>query len=160
MAERKAYRDFTDEEKRIYKEKRNAWKAKKDDDAAASFDALEQELVKLKANKQVMEIFNRCKSATVKTGERSTGTTHMTTMFNTETPEPGTYVTYDYISLRGPNGERMNPDEDKKAFVMRMNGDVTWTKDARTINEMVWYTVRRGINLKIDKTAMTVTYVG
>lgn len=157
---RKAYRDFTDEEKAEYKEKRAAWLEKKAEQTAKNFELLKVELLKLKADDKTMKLFELCAQTATKTGERAPNVTHMTTMFGTETPEPGTKVTYDFISLRGPNGERMKSDEDKKTFINRMGGDVNWTKDSRTINEMVWYTVRRGINLTIDKVAMTVTFVG
>jgi hypothetical protein len=158
MAQKK-YRDFTQEEKEIYKEKRLKWEQERAETIARNFDLLEVELKNLEVSDKILQLLNVCRNGLPKKGT-GPNVTHLTTLFGTENPEVGQVSSFDYISLRGSNGERMNAGETKKDFIMRMSGDVTWTKDERTINEMVWYTNRRGYNIAIDKNAATVTFVG
>jgi hypothetical protein len=154
----KAYKDYTAEEKAEYKAKRDAYNAKRADNARASFATLEAELKKLGMTPTIEAALMEVKRSLHLEKGVVNRETYLTALFGTETPKPNTTVSYNYIGIRGPKGERMNPNETVKDFVTR-TGDIVYKYDATTIGQMVWYVKRRGFEVEIDKEARTVTFV-
>lgn len=153
---KKSYSEWTAEEKAQYKAKKAAYLLKRSEDTAKSFELLESELKKLNASPKVFELVEKCKSRGK--GGASNRETYMSIIFGNENPAPNTKVSYLFIGIRGPNGERLKQGESIREFVTRV-GDVNYKYDANTISSMVWYLNRRGYTVTNDKNAATVTFV-
>jgi hypothetical protein len=159
--EKKRYADFTAEEKLDYDTKRKAYFANRKAQAQERFALIETELVRLKANKDVLKALAEVKKLSgveKMDGGNGTRTTYMSQLFGTETPTDGQTASYESISLRGVNGERMLAGESKKDFIKRMDGEVDFTKSAKDIYDICWLLQKRGINVTNDKEKALVTF--
>ena len=156
----KKYSEWTAEEKAAYKAKRDAYWTKRNEDLVSNFSALETALVEMKASPTIMDLLKAVRRGAG--ADKQSGTvnreTYLTAIFGTETPAPGQSVSYLFVGVRGPNGERMNPKETMAQFVTRV-GDVAYKYDANTISSMCWYIKKRGHEINNDRNAATVTYV-
>jgi hypothetical protein len=160
----KKYKDFSAEEKEEYKRKRDEYWSKRNQKMQESIDALKKEVGALTKDpivtKRIYGLIDNVQNASVKkTGTTRSSGTHLTTMFGTETPKIGQVVTFKYVSVRGPNGERLNENETVAQFVTRV-GDVDFKYDDKSIHSMVWYTERRGYKIKEDVANKTLTFLG
>lgn len=81
------------------------------------------------------------------------------TVFGVPNPAVGTTVTYMFVGVRGPKGERLNEGETLKEFVARV-GDCTFKYDANTIYELAHRLQLRGYDVVADRKACTVTLNG
>lgn len=158
----KKYKDFTAEEKQQYKEKRDAYWKKREEAAYNSYEQLKAELEKLKASEEVFTLLDTMvKAAGIVKGGSGTSSreTYLTAIFGTETPEEGQTVTFQYIGIRGPNGERLKDNETLAQFVTRV-GDISYKYDKTSIGQMLWYLKKRGFNVTKDDDKATVTFHG
>ena len=85
--------------------------------------------------------------------------TYLTAIFGTETPTEGQTVTFQYVGIRGPNGERLKDNETLAQFVTRV-GDISYKYDKTSIGQMLWYLKKRGYNVTKDDDKATVTFHG
>ena len=85
--------------------------------------------------------------------------TYLTAIFGTENPEVGKTVTFQYVGIRGPNGERLKDNETLAQFVVRV-GDISYKYDKTSIGQMLWYLKKRGFNVTKDDDKATVTFNG
>ena len=159
----KKYADYTAEEKAQYKEKRDAYWKKREETAYNSYVQLKEELEKLKASDTVMSLLDIMVKASgiVKGGGSGTSSreTYLTAIFGTETPTKGQTVTFQYVGIRGPNGERLNDNETLAQFVTRV-GDISYKYDKTSIGQMLWYLKKRGYNVTKDDDKALVTFHG
>jgi hypothetical protein len=160
MSKAKKYADYTAEEKAEYKAKRDAYWLKREEDAKASFSALESELRKLNVGANVLDLVTKCKQLSgVEKGVRQQSEGYLTAVFGTENPTVGQKSSYLYIGIRGKNGERLNEGETLGQLVTR-TGDVSYKYSSNDISSICWYLRQRGHKVKSDKVSMTVTYEG
>ena len=159
----KKYADYTAEEKAQYKEKREAYWKKREETAYNSYEQLKKELEKLNASDTVMSLLETMVKASgiVKGGGSGTSSreTYLTAIFGTETPTEGQKVTFQYVGIRGPNGERLNDNETLAQFVTRV-GDISYKYDKTSIGQMLWYLKKRGYNVTKDDDKALVTFHG
>jgi hypothetical protein len=158
----KKYSEWTAEEKAAYKAKREAYWTKRAEDTAVAFTNLEAELKALKVDQKILDLLQAAKrGAGVEKGARQASNRegYLTQMFGTETPAEGALVSYLFIGVRGPQGERMNEGETMGQFVTRV-GDCDYKYDANTIASLVWYLKKRGHKLENDRASATVKYLG
>ena len=159
----KKYADYTPEEKAQYKEKREAYWKKREETAYNSYVQLKEELEKLKASTEIMQLLDTMVKASgiVKGGGSGTSSreTYLTAIFGTETPTEGQTVSFQQIGVRGPNGERLKDKETLAQFVTRV-GDISYKYDKTSIGQMLWYLKKRGYNVTKDDDKATVTYLG
>lgn len=159
----KKYADYTPEEKAQYKEKREAYWKKREETAYNSYLKLKEELESLKASDTVMSLLDTMVKASgiVKGGGSGTSSreTYLTAIFGTENPEIGQTVTFQYVGIRGPNGERLKDKESLAQFVTRV-GDIAYKYDKTSIGQMLWYLKKRGYNVVKDDDRATVTFNG
>ena len=159
----KKYADYTPEEKAQYKEKREAYWKKREETAYNSYVQLKEELEKLKASTEIMQLLDTMVKASgiVKGGGSGTSSreTYLTAIFGTETPIEGQTVSFQYVGIRGPNGERLKDNETLAQFVTRV-GDISYKYDKTSIGQMLWYLKKRGYNVTKDDDKATVTYLG
>ena len=159
----KKYADYTPEEKAQYKEKREAYWKKREETAYNSYVQLKEELEKLNASEQLFNLLDTMVKASgiVKGGGSGTSSreTYLTAIFGTETPTEGQTVSFQYVGIRGPNGERLKDDETLAQFVTRV-GDISYKYDKTSIGQMLWYLKKRGYNVTKDDDKATVTYLG
>ena len=156
------YADYTPEEKAQYKEKREAYWKKREETAYNSYVQLKEELEKLNASTEIMQLLETMVKASgiVKGGSGvSSRETYLTAIFGTENPEIGQTVTFQYVGIRGPNGERLKDNETLAQFVTRV-GDISYKYDKTSIGQMLWYLKKRGFNVTKDDDKATVTYLG
>ena len=157
------YADYTPEEKAQYKEKREAYWKKREETAYNSYVQLKEELEKLNAAEEIMQLLETMVKASgiVKGGGSGTSSreTYLTAIFGTETPTEGQTVTFQYVGIRGPNGERLKDNETLAQFVTRV-GDISYKYDKTSIGQMLWYLKKRGYNVTKDDDKATVTYLG
>lgn len=159
----KKYADYTVEEKAQYKEKRDAYWKKREETAYNSYIQLKEELEKLHASETIMSLLDTMvkSSGIVKGGGSGTSSreTYLTAIFGTETPTEGQTVTFQYVGIRGPNGERLKDNETLAQFVVRV-GDISYKYDKTSIGQMLWYLKKRGYNVTKDDDKATVTFHG
>lgn len=158
----KKYADYTPEEKQEYKEKRDAYWKKREEVAFTSYEQLKAELQKLEAPDTVMSLLDTMvKAAGIVKGGSGTSSreTYLTAIFGTENPEIGQTVTFQYVGIRGPNGERLKDNETLAQFVVRV-GDISYKYDKTSIGQMLWYLKKRGFNVTKDDDKATVTFNG
>lgn len=158
----KKYADYTPEEKAQYKEKREAYWKKREEAAYNSYVQLKEELEKLNASEQLFSLLDTMvKAAGIVKGGSGTSSreTYLTAIFGTETPTEGQTVTFQYVGIRGPNGERLKDNETLAQFVVRV-GDISYKYDKTSIGQMLWYLKKRGYNVTKDDDKATVTYLG
>ena len=159
----KKYADYTPEEKQAYKEKRDAYWKKREETAYNSYIQLKEELEKLQASDTIMSLLEAMvkSSGIVKGGGSGTSSreTYLTAIFGTETPTEGQTVTFQYVGIRGPNGERLKDNETLAQFVVRV-GDISYKYDKTSIGQMLWYLKKRGYNVTKDDDNATVTFHG
>lgn len=159
----KKYKDFTLEEKQEYKEKRDAYWKKREETAYNSYIQLKEELEKLQASETIFNLLDVMvkSSGIVKGGGSGTSSreTYLTAIFGTENPEIGKTVTFQYVGIRGPNGERLQDNETLAQFVVRV-GDISYKYDKTSIGQMLWYLKKRGFNVTKDDDKATVTFNG
>ena len=152
----KKYADYTPEEKAKYKEKR-------EEAAYNSYEQLKAELEKLNASTEIMNLLDCMVKASgiVKGGGSGTSNreTYLTAIFGTETPTEGQTVTFQYVGIRGRNGERLKDNETLAQFVVRV-GDISYKYDKTSIGQMLWYLKKRGYNVTKDDDNATVTFRG
>ena len=157
------YADYTPEEKREYKEKRDAYWKKREETAYNSYVQLKEELEKLNASGTVMSLLDTMVKASgiVKGGGSGTSSreTYLTAIFGTETPTEGQTVTFQYVGIRGPKGERLQEGETLAQFVVRV-GDISYKYDKTSIGQMLWYLKKRGYNVTKDDDKALVTFHG
>ena len=157
------YADYTPEEKAQYKEKRDAYWKKREETAYNSYVQLKGELEKLNASTEIMSLLETMVKASgiVKGGGSGTSSreTYLTAIFGTETPTEGQVVSFQYVGIRGPNGERLKDNETLAQFVTRV-GDISYKYDKTSIGQMLWYLKKRGYNVTKDDDKATVTYLG
>jgi hypothetical protein len=155
------YSEWSEEEKAEYKAKRDAWIAKRKADKAAVEKELEDAINALPF------VTNELKDALAKfkegakstTRASSTKETYMHKVFGTDTPAPGTVVTFAFIGMRGADNSRMTSTESTAGDLVKRTGDVKFLFSATDINSMVWYLNKYGNSVLIDKDKMTVTFV-
>jgi len=152
----KKYSEWTAEEKAQYKAKREAYWEKRKEDREANFAKLEKELIALKAPANVMQLLQSLREK--KSASRN-NESYLNAIFGTDYPEKGAVVSYLFVGVRGPKGERMLPNETMGKFIGRV-GDCTYKYDANTIASMVWYLKKRGHLVVSDREKATVTYLG
>ena len=159
----KKYADYTPEEKQQYKEKREAYWKKREETAYNSYIQLKEELEKLQASETIMSLLDTMvkSSGIVKGGGSGTSSreTYLTAIFGTENPEIGKTVTFQYVGIRGPNGERLKDNETLAQFVTRV-GDISYKYDKTSIGQMLWYLKKRGYNVTKNDDNATVTFHG
>ena len=158
----KKYADYTPEEKAQYKEKREAYWKKREETAYNSYVQLKEELEKLKASTEIMQLLDTMVKASgiVKGGGGvSSRETYLTAIFGTETPTEGQTVTFQFVGIRGPNGERLKDNETLAQFVVRV-GDISYKYDKTSIGQMLWYLKKRGYNVTKDDDKALVTVHG
>ena len=159
----KKYADYTPEEKAKYKEKREAYWKKREEAAYNSYEQLKAELEKLNASTEIMNLLDCMVKASgiVKGGGSGTSSreTYLSAIFGTETPTEGQTVTFQYVGIRGPNGERLKDNETLAQFVVRV-GDISYKYDKTSIGQMLWYLKKRGYNVTKDDDNATVTFRG
>ena len=159
----KKYADYTAEEKAQYKEKREAYWKKREETAYNSYIQLKEELEKLNAPEQLFTLLDTMvkSSGIVKGGGSGTSSreTYLSAIFGTENPEIGQTVTFQYVGIRGPNGERLQEGETLAQFVVRV-GDISYKYDKTSIGQMLWYLKKRGFNVTKDDDKATVTFHG
>lgn len=158
----KKYADYTPEEKAQYKEKRDAYWKKREETAYNSYEQLKAELEKLHASSEIMSLLETMvKAAGIVKGGSGTSSreTYLTAIFGTETPTEGQTVTFQYVGIRGPNGERLMDNETLAQFVVRV-GDISYKYDKTSIGQMLWYLKKRGYNVTKDDDKATVTFHG
>ena len=155
------YADYTPEEKAQYKEKREAYWKKREETAYNSYVQLKEELQNLKAPEQLFSLLDTMVKASgiVKGGGTSSRETYLTAIFGTETPTEGQTVTFQYVGIRGPNGERLKDNETLAQFVTRV-GDISYKYDKQSIGQMLWYLKKRGYNVTKDDDKALVTFHG
>jgi hypothetical protein len=160
MAEKKKkipYKDWSQEEKDAYQQTR------KDNDAAKlnalneSFGLLLAELDSLETPERIIAMVQNIRSKVIN-GSTAQRTTYLSAIFGCEKPTIGTTVSYLYIGLRGPNGERLQEGETFKDFILRV-GDGNIKYDDKSINQMCWYIEQKGHKVTNDKKNATVTLV-
>lgn len=156
----KKYADYTAEEKAQYKEKRDAYWKKREETAYNSYLQLKEELEKLNATEQLFTLLDTMvKAAGIVKGGTSSRETYLTAIFGTENPTEGQTVTFQYVGIRGPNGERLKDNETLAQFVVRV-GDISYKYDKTSIGQMLWYLKKRGYNVTKDDDKATVTFHG
>lgn len=156
----KKYADFTAEEKAQYKEKREAYWKKREETAYNSYEQLKKELKKLNASSEIMNLLETMvKASGIVKGGGISRETYLTVIFGTETPTEGQTVTFQYVGIRGPNGERLEDNETLAQFVTRV-GDISYKYDKTSIGQMLWYLKKRGYNVTKDDDKATVTFNG
>lgn len=159
----KKYKDFTEQEKQEYKEKREAYWKKREETAYNSYLQLKEELEKLQASDTIMSLLDTMvkSGGIVKGGGSGTSSreTYLTAIFGTETPTEGQTVSFQYVGIRGPNGERLQDNETLAQFVVRV-GDISYKYDKTSIGQMLWYLKKRGFNVTKDDDKATVTFNG
>ena len=155
----KKYKDFTVEEKQEYKEKRDAYWKKREETAYNCYEQLKGELEKLKASSEIMDLLDLMVKASGIVKGGSSRETYLTAIFGTENPEIGQTVTFQYVGIRGPNGERLKDNETLAQFVVRV-GDISYKYDKTSIGQMLWYLKKRGYNVTKDDDKATVTFNG
>lgn len=158
----KKYADYTQEEKQAYKEKRDAYWKKREETAYNAYEQLKGELEKLQASETIMSLLETMVKASgiVKGGSgTSSRETYLTAIFGTENPEIGKTVTFQYVGIRGPNGERLKEGETLAQFVVRV-GDISYKYDKTSIGQMLWYLKKRGFNVTKDDDKALVTFHG
>lgn len=159
----KKYADYTPEEKAQYKEKREAYWKKREETAYNSYEQLKEELEKLNASSEIMNLLDTMVKASgiVKGGGSGTSSreTYLSAIFGTENPEIGQTVSFQYVGIRGPNGERLQDGETLAQFVVRV-GDISYKYDKTSIGQMLWYLKKRGYNVTKDDDKATVTFNG
>ena len=158
----KKYSEWTTEEKAANRAKRKAILEKRKAETLANFEKLEKELVALKADAKVMDLLKSVKQgAGLEKSSRRMGNreSYLVQLFGTETPEIGTKVTYLFVGIRGPEGERINEGETLGEFVKR-TGDADYKYDANSIASVVWYMRKKGYILENDRNAATIIYKG
>ena len=154
------YADYTPEEKAQYKEKREAYWKKREETAYNSYVQLKEELEKLRASDTVMSLLDTMvKASGIVKGGGSSRETYLTAIFGTENPEIGQTVTFQYVGIRGPNGERLKDNETLAQFVTRV-GDISYKYDKTSIGQMLWYLKKRGYNVTKDDDKALVTFHG
>lgn len=162
MAKGKKYSEWTAEEKAENRAKRKAIYDKRREEAIENFKKLEKELVALKAGPKVMDLLTKVKQGSgLEKGPRQMGSreSYLVQMFGTEEPKVGQTVSYLFIGVRGPEGERMNENETLGEFVKR-TGDADYKYDANSIASIVWYLKKKGYQLENDRASATVKYLG
>lgn len=157
MSNKKPYREWTDEEKRVYEEKRKAYLEKRQKARVDAYATLGEELKKLGASKDVLELYAMVKPKG--TGQQQVQSSVLVHLFGTDEPVKGQRASFLYVGVRGPKGERMLKDEKLPAFIARV-GDATFKYDASSINELVWRAKQKGHEVRIDKEKAFVEYVG
>lgn len=158
----KKYKDFTEQEKQEYKEKRDAYWKKREEAAYNAYEQLKGELEKLHASSEIMNLLETMVKASgiVKGGSgTSSRETYLSAIFGTENPEIGQTVTFQYVGIRGPKGERLQEGETLAQFVIRV-GDISYKYDKTSIGQMLWYLKKRGYNVTKDDDKATVTFNG
>lgn len=158
----KKYKDFTEQEKQEYKEKRNAYWEKREQVAMQSYEQLKAELKKLNAGENIFTMLDTMvKAAGIVKGGSGVGSreTYLTAIFGTEEPEIGMKVSFQFVGIRGPNGERMKEGETLAQFVTRV-GDLSYKYDKSSITQMIWYLKKRGFNVIKDDDSATVAFLG
>ena len=158
----KKYADYTPEEKAQYKEKREAYWKKREETAYNSYVQLKEELEKLKASTEIMQLLDTMVKASgiVKGGGGvSSRETYLSAIFGTATPTEGQTVTFQFVGIRGPNGERLKDNETLAQFVVRV-GDISYKYDKTSIGQMLWYLKKRGYNVTKDDDKALVTFHG
>lgn len=151
MSTRKSYKDWTDAEKAEYKRKDAEREQRKADERNALFAKLEAELKSLNASAEALNILQ-----TLKNGVKLEKGARLSRLFGTETPAPGTVVTFLWIGARGANGERLLPNEDIAGLVKR-TGNATFVKNLN-IHEDVWYLKKQGYDIVEDDVKAIVTF--
>ena len=153
----------TTPQKRRLSTKRDAYWKKREETAYNSYEQLKAELEKLKASSEVMNLLDTMVKAAgiVKGGGSGTSSreTYLTAIFGTETPTEGQTVSFQYVGIRGPNGERLQEGETLAQFVVRV-GDISYKYDKTSIGQMLWYLKKRGYNVTKDDDKATVTFNG
>lgn len=155
----KKYADYTPEEKQEYKEKREAYWKKREETAYNAYEQLKGELEKLHASSEIMSLLETMVKASGIVKGGSSRETYLTVIFGTENPEIGKTVTFQYVGIRGPNGERLQEGETLAQFVVRV-GDISYKYDKTSIGQMLWYLKKRGFNVTKDDDKATVTFNG
>lgn len=146
---KKMYKDFTEQEKQAYKEKRQDWIERRKQDQLDKWNQLEQELKQLKNVPDV--VFSLMES--LKSGindNKLNKQSNLTKIFGTENPEVGMTVTIDSVVLRGKNNERMAKDETKESFFKRCNFEVSAIYTNKQLNDTCWLLRSRGYNVQKD----------
>ena len=154
--------DYNPEKKTKYKEKREEYWKKREGAAYNSDVQLKEELEKLKASTEIMQLLDTMVKASgiVKGGGGvSSRETYLTAIFGTETPTEGQTVTFQFVGIRGPNGERLKDNETLAQFVVRV-GDISYKYDKTSIGQMLWYLKKRGYNVTKDDDKALVTFHG
>lgn len=154
---KKPYREWSDEEKRVYEEKRKAYLDKRQVERVNAYNTLGEELKKLGASKDVLALYELVKPKGM--GQKVVQSSVLVHLFGTDEPAKGQRASFLYVGVRGPKGERMLKDETLPKFITRV-GDATFKYDASSISELVWRAKQKGHEVKIDKEKAFVEYVG
>lgn len=110
------------------------------------------ELKKLNCPANIFELLNEIVSPAKRNKE-----SYLMQVFGTEKPVIGQIASFDYIQLRGKNGERLQENETAAQFMARMNCEVDFKHDNKSLNDIRWYLEKQGYITKKDNEAKTFT---
>ena len=110
------------------------------------------ELKKLNCPTNVFELLNEIVNPAKRNKE-----SYLMQVFGTEEPVIGQVARFDFVQLRGKNGERLQENETAAQFMIRMNGEVEFKHDNKSLNDIRWYLEKQGYITKKDNEAKTFT---